>query len=142
MVCPRWCSPLCPLIHFLCAILFTHSVKLCDRVIEYCCREKEPNVFQVELNPPYCSATHKTSGSCCSSPLHRHHPKTWPAPHRRRTHAQVVNTCKRLGRRSVRQSPCRGGSWLPDGDSQILRLYAFGPSGFLDYGSATLRCKI
>ena len=33
-------------------------------------------------------------------------------------------------------------AWLPDGDSQILRLYAFGPSGFKDYGSATLRCKI
>ena len=33
-------------------------------------------------------------------------------------------------------------AWLPDGDSQILRLYVFGPSGFWDYGSATLRCKI
>ena len=32
--------------------------------------------------------------------------------------------------------------WLPDGDSQILRLYVFGPSGLKDYGSATLRCKI
>ena len=31
---------------------------------------------------------------------------------------------------------------LPNGDSQILRLYAFGPSGLKDYGSATLRCKI
>ena len=31
---------------------------------------------------------------------------------------------------------------LPDGDSQILRLYVFGPSGLKDYGSATLRCKI
>ena len=31
---------------------------------------------------------------------------------------------------------------LPDGDSQILRSYAFGPSGLKDYGSATLRCKI
>ena len=29
-----------------------------------------------------------------------------------------------------------------EGDSQILRLYVFGPSGFKDYGSATLRCKI
>ena len=33
-------------------------------------------------------------------------------------------------------------SRLPDGYSQILRLYVFGPSGFKDYGSATLRCKI
>ena len=33
-------------------------------------------------------------------------------------------------------------AWLPDGDSQILRLYVFGPSGLKDYGSATLRCKI
>ena len=31
---------------------------------------------------------------------------------------------------------------LPDGDSQILRLYVLGPSGLKDYGSATLRCKI
>ena len=31
---------------------------------------------------------------------------------------------------------------LPDGDSQILRSYVFGPSGLKDYGSATLRCKI
>ena len=31
---------------------------------------------------------------------------------------------------------------LPDGDSQIIRLYVFGPSGLKDYGSATLRCKI
>ena len=31
---------------------------------------------------------------------------------------------------------------LPDGKSQILRLYVFGPSGLKDYGSATLRCKI
>ena len=33
-------------------------------------------------------------------------------------------------------------AWLPDGDSWILRLYVFGPSGLKDYGSATLRCKI
>ena len=32
--------------------------------------------------------------------------------------------------------------WLPDGYCQIFRLYLFGPSGFKDYGSATLRCKI
>ena len=31
---------------------------------------------------------------------------------------------------------------LPDGYSQIFRLYVFGPSGLKDYGSATLRCKI
>ena len=31
---------------------------------------------------------------------------------------------------------------LPDGDSQILRLYAFGPSGLKDYGLATLCCQI
>ena len=33
-------------------------------------------------------------------------------------------------------------TWLPDGYSQIFRLYVFGPSGLKDYGSATLRCKI
>ena len=33
-------------------------------------------------------------------------------------------------------------AWLPDGYSQILRLYVFGPSSWKDYGSATLRCKI
>ena len=31
---------------------------------------------------------------------------------------------------------------LPDGESQIFRLYVFGPPGLKDYGSATLRCKI
>ena len=31
---------------------------------------------------------------------------------------------------------------LPDGDSQIFRSYVFGPSGLMDYCSATLRCKI
>ena len=33
-------------------------------------------------------------------------------------------------------------AWLPDGYSQIFRLYAFGPLGLRDYGSAMLRCKI
>ena len=33
-------------------------------------------------------------------------------------------------------------AWLPDGYSQIKILYAFGPSGLKDYGSATLCCKI
>ena len=33
-------------------------------------------------------------------------------------------------------------AWLPDGYSQILGSYVFGPFGLLDYGSATLRCKI
>ena len=33
-------------------------------------------------------------------------------------------------------------AWLPDGYSQIFRLYAFGPLGLKDYGSATLRCKM
>ena len=33
-------------------------------------------------------------------------------------------------------------AWLPDDYSQIFRLYAFGPSGLKDYGSATLHCKI
>ena len=32
--------------------------------------------------------------------------------------------------------------WLPDGFTQIFRMYAFGPSGLKDYGSATLCCKI
>ena len=34
------------------------------------------------------------------------------------------------------------GTWLPDGYSQIFRSYVFWPFGLLDYGSATLRCKI
>ena len=33
-------------------------------------------------------------------------------------------------------------AWLPDGDSQIYRFYAFSPSGLKDHCSATLRCKI
>ena len=33
-------------------------------------------------------------------------------------------------------------AWLPDGYSQIFRLYVFGPLGLKDYGSARLRCKI
>ena len=33
-------------------------------------------------------------------------------------------------------------AWLPDGDSQLLRSYVFGPTGLKDYGSATLCCKI
>ena len=33
-------------------------------------------------------------------------------------------------------------SRLPDGDSKILRLYVFGPSGLKDYGSTTLCSKI
>ena len=33
-------------------------------------------------------------------------------------------------------------AWLPDGCSQILRLYVFGHSGMKDYGSATLCCKM
>ena len=32
--------------------------------------------------------------------------------------------------------------WLPDGYSQILRIVCVWPFGLLDYGSATLRCKI
>ena len=35
-----------------------------------------------------------------------------------------------------------GDTWLPDGYSQILRMYVFGPSGLKDYGFAMLRCKI
>ena len=34
------------------------------------------------------------------------------------------------------------GPRLPDGCSQIFRLYVFGPSALNVYGSATLRCKI
>ena len=30
-------------------------------------------------------------------------------------------------------------TWLPDGYSQILRVFVFGPSGLKDYGSATLQ---
>ena len=45
---------------------------------------------------------------------------------------------------STKGSVIAGGTrpWLPDGDSQILRLYVFGPSGLKDYGSAMLRCKM
>ena len=38
--------------------------------------------------------------------------------------------------------PVTLGTWFPDGYSQILRSYVFGPSGLKDYSSATLRCKI
>ena len=33
-------------------------------------------------------------------------------------------------------------AWLPDGYSQISRIICVWPFGLLDYGSATLRCKI
>ena len=33
-------------------------------------------------------------------------------------------------------------AWLPDGYSRIFRIVHVWPSGLLDYGSATLRCKI
>ena len=33
-------------------------------------------------------------------------------------------------------------AWLPDGYSRIFRIVCVWPSGLLDYGSATLRCKI
>ena len=33
-------------------------------------------------------------------------------------------------------------AWLPDGYSQIFRIVCVWPFGLLDYGSATLRCKI
>ena len=33
-------------------------------------------------------------------------------------------------------------AWLPDGYSQIFRIICVWPFGLLDYGSATLRCKI
>ena len=31
---------------------------------------------------------------------------------------------------------------LPDGYGKIFRLYVFGPLGYKDYGSATMRCKV
>ena len=33
-------------------------------------------------------------------------------------------------------------AWLPDGYSRIFRIACVWPFGLLDYGSATLRCKI
>ena len=33
-------------------------------------------------------------------------------------------------------------AWLPDGCSRIFRIVCVWPFGLLDYGSATLRCKI
>ena len=33
-------------------------------------------------------------------------------------------------------------AWLPDGYSQIFEIVCVWPFGLLDYGSATLRCKI
>ena len=33
-------------------------------------------------------------------------------------------------------------AWLPDGDSRIFRIVCVWPFGLLDYGSATLRCRI
>ena len=35
-----------------------------------------------------------------------------------------------------------GQAWLPDGYSRIFRMVCVWPFGPLDYGSATLRCKI
>ena len=34
------------------------------------------------------------------------------------------------------------GAWLPDGYSMIFKIVCVWPFGLLDYGSATLRCKI
>ena len=33
-------------------------------------------------------------------------------------------------------------AWLPDGYNRIFRIVCVWPFGLLDYGSATLRCKI
>ena len=33
-------------------------------------------------------------------------------------------------------------SWLPDGYNRIFKIVCVWPFGLLDYGSATLRCKI
>ena len=49
---------------------------------------------------------------------------------------------QKLERGEFDESNDKPKAWLPDGYSQILRLYVFGHSGLKDYGSATLRCKI
>ena len=40
------------------------------------------------------------------------------------------------------RSAQRPQAWLPDGESQIFRIICVWPFGLLDYGSATLHCKI
>ena len=44
-------------------------------------------------------------------------------------------------KRDHRRGRGKEGPWLPDGNSQILRSYVFGPSGLRNYGSAMLRYK-
>ena len=39
-------------------------------------------------------------------------------------------------------SPISSKAWLPDGYSRIFKTVCVWPFGLLDYGSATLRCKI
>ena len=41
-----------------------------------------------------------------------------------------------------KMSSSSSSSWLPDGYSRIFRIVCVWPFGLLDYGSATLRCKI
>ena len=59
--------------------------------------------------------------------------------------AHSCRECLKLGEtKAVREMgaavDCK--AWLPDGYSRIFRIVCVWPFGLLDYGSATLRCKI
>ena len=66
------------------------------------------------------------------------HPDCLSGPEVQRKLAAVRERTRAAGAAVVRLRQ----AWLPDGYSQIFRSYVIGPSGFKDYGSATLRCKI
>ena len=55
---------------------------------------------------------------------------------RGKTLKDLYLSTKRLDLQAITQA------WLPDGYSRILRSYFVWPFELLDYGSATLRCKI
>ena len=55
---------------------------------------------------------------------------------------KVKKYCQVTDDESYNDSGLPSESRLPDGDSKILRLYVFGPSGLKDYGSTTLCSKI
>ena len=71
-------------------------------------------------------------------------------PERRRRHRQIRGERRKwrrhrgLPRRGLRRRPLetRAQARLADGYSQIFRIVCVWPFGLLDYGSATLRCKI
>ena len=53
-----------------------------------------------------------------------------------------INITNIIGYKSTPYNPQAEGTWLPDGYSRIFRIVCVWPFGLLDFGSATLRCKI